>query len=232
MTERGAKSVTRQADEFHVSASSMRWQGNDMIITIDEHCAPVPFRLRGKVTLTADHIYDDPVPLDANGKHHWQVVAPHARVKVELNHPHLSWSGSAYHDMNWGEEPLEKGFKQWSWLRATTSRGTEVLYDLERFDGTHFNFGKRFKDGVITERNVPQNFSLRSGLWGMSRTVASEQPPELLATLEDAPFYTRNHVALTLDGKRCEAYHESLSLTRFSHPVVQLMLPFKMPRIA
>jgi carotenoid 1,2-hydratase len=232
MTERSVKSVMRQADEFQVSASSMRWNDNIMTITIDEYCAPLPFRLRGRVTLTVDQFYNDPVPLDASHKHYWQAVAPQARVKIELDSPNLSWSGSAYHDMNWGDEPLEKGFRDWTWLRATTSRGTQVLYNLERHDGTRFNFGRCFNDGMITQRAVPQNFSLRGGMWGMSRTVASEQPPELLAKLEDTPFYTRNHVALTLDGVRCEAYHESLSLTRFSNPIVQLMLPFRMPRIA
>lgn len=64
----------------------------------------------------------------------------------------------------------------------------------------------------------------------MIRDVNSELPPVLLATLEDTPFYTRNHIELTHEGERCEAYHESLSLDRFTHPVVQMMLPFRMPR--
>jgi carotenoid 1,2-hydratase len=232
MTERGQKSTSRDADQFHVGASSMTWNGDVMSINIDEHCAPLPFRLRGEVSLTADQIYVAPVQLDGEGKHHWQAVAPHGRVHVELEHPQLSWSGTAYHDMNWGDEELEKGFKQWSWLRATTKRGTEVLYDVERNDGTRFSFRKCFNAGVIANRCVPPTLPLRKGFWGMSRNVASEKPPELLATLEDAPFYTRNHIALSLDGARCEAFHESLSLTRFSHPLVQLMLPFRMPRLA
>jgi carotenoid 1,2-hydratase len=37
-------------------------------------------------------------------------------------------------------------------------------------------------------------------------------------------------VALTLDGQSFDAVHESLSLDRFVHPVMQLMLPFRMPR--
>jgi carotenoid 1,2-hydratase len=35
---------------------------------------------------------------------------------------------------------------------------------------------------------------------------------------------------MQLYGKSCEAFHESLSLTRFTYPVVQMMLPFRMPR--
>jgi carotenoid 1,2-hydratase len=84
----------------------------------------------------------------------------------------------------------------------------------------------------VQTREVPEPKPLQRGLWGMSREVNSETAPLLIAKLEDAPFYTRNHVSMTLDGKPCEAYHESLSLDRFVHPVVQLMLPFRMPRRA
>ena len=38
--------------------------------------------------------------------------------------------------MNWGDEPLEHGFHRWTWLRANTEQGTEVLYDVERRDGS------------------------------------------------------------------------------------------------
>jgi carotenoid 1,2-hydratase len=64
----------------------------------------------------------------------------------------------------------------------------------------------------------------------MSRAVASEGPPTLVATLEDAPFYTRNHVRVRYDGEWQDAFHESLSLERFANPLVQRMLPFRMPR--
>ena len=208
----------------------MVWDGDTLTITIHERCSPLPLPLRGVVRLGANNIYNAPVQLDAQGNHHWQAVGPHARVSVEMETPGLRWQGAAYHDMNWGDEPLERGFRHWTWARANTRHGTEVLYDVERRDGSRFSFGRCFNTGVVTERTVPQAHPLNRGLWGMTRAVSSEAPPQLISTLEDAPFYTRNHVGLTLDGQRCEAYHESLSLDRFMHPVVQLMLPFRMPR--
>jgi carotenoid 1,2-hydratase len=232
MTERGVKHMSRNAQQFTVGPSSMTCDGNGMTITIDETCMPLPFALRGSVRLTSDIFYDAPVALDDQSKHYWQAVTPHARVVVEIQKPKLKWSGFAYHDMNWGEEPLEAKFKNWTWLRANTQNGTQVLYEVERNDGSQLSFGRCFQNGIVTERNVPTRHKLHSGLWGMRREVNSESTPQLLTPLEDAPFYTRNHIAMTLDGKPCEAYHESLSLTRFANPIVQSMLPFRMPRIS
>jgi carotenoid 1,2-hydratase len=50
---------------------------------------------------------------------------------------------------------------------------------------------------------------------------------EGLKTLEDLPFYTRSQI-LTEAGS---FMHESLDLTRFCQPWVQLLLPFRMPRM-
>jgi carotenoid 1,2-hydratase len=232
MTERGARHVMRQPHHFAVGRSTMSWDENGIAIAINEHCAPLPFPLRGRVILIPGNCYDAPVALDTGGRHHWQAVAPSAKIAVEFSNPKLAWSGAAYHDMNWGEEPLEQAFRQWTWLRTNTTRGTEVLYDVERKDGSRFAFGRCFRDGSVTERFVPDRYPLRRGVWGMSREVRSEAPPRLIATLEDAPFYTRNRVGLTLDGVECEAFHESLSLDRLVNPIVQMMLPFRMPRLA
>ena len=232
MTERGATHVMRDAKKFSVGPSSMSWEEDDLIIEINERCMPLPFALRGRVRLTPGQCYDAPVAIDAHNKHFWHAVAPHARVTVEFEKPDLSWSGAGYHDMNWGEEPLEQGFKKWTWLRAKTQAGTHVLYDVERRDGSNFSFGSCFKDGLAIERDVPPAYDLGRGFWGMARTVHSEAKPRLISTLEDAPFYTRNHVQMTLDHVPCEAFHESLSLDRFVNPIVQMMLPFRMPRRA
>ena len=232
MTERGITRVARTAQQFTVGPSSMMWNGNELTIDIHERCVPLPFPLHGKVRLSAPALYNAPVQLDDKGLHHWQAVAPQSRVTVEMDTPALKWSGPSYCDMNWGEEPLDRGFRQWTWARANSSRGTEVIYSVERRDGSRFSFGRGFNAGNVVERSIPENHALPRGFWGMTRTVMSEAPPRLIATLEDSPFYTRNHIGLTLDGEQCEAYHESLSLDRFMNPVVQLMLPFRMPRFA
>jgi carotenoid 1,2-hydratase len=210
----------------------MVWDDAGLTVAVNERCVPIPRRLAGTVRFIPGTLYNAPVGLDAVGRHFWQAVAPHGRVEVEFQDPDLAWSGNAYHDMNWGSEPLEDGFRHWTWARTATPVGTDVLYDVTRRNGSQLCFGRRFADGVVSECDVPPVHQLKKGIWGMSREVRSESPPQLLSTLEDAPFYTRNHVLLGLDGKACEAYHESLSLDRFIHPVTQVMLPFRMPRRA
>ena len=52
----------------------------------------------------------------------------------------------------------------------------------------------------------------------------------VLKTLEDAPFYARSVISAKLLGEPVTLMHESLSLDRFKMPIVQAMLPFRMPR--
>ena len=232
MTERGVKRVVREQERLAIGPSSMEWNGRTLTILVNERCAPLPLALRGRITFEPSEIYDQPVPLDEDGRHQWQAVAPHGRITAELESPRLNWSGSGYHDMNWGDEPLEDRFSEWTWLRTHTNRGTEVLYDLNRKDGSRLTFGRRFEQGKVTNKDCAPRHAMRKGFWGMQQHVLSEAPAALLDSLEDAPFYTRNRVAITIGGQRCEAFQESLSLDRFAHPMVQLMLPFRMPRLA
>jgi carotenoid 1,2-hydratase len=53
----------------------------------------------------------------------------------------------------------------------------------------------------------------------------------VVQTLEDAPFYARSVVASQLQGESVNAVHESLSLDRFRSGWVQVLLPFRMPRV-
>jgi carotenoid 1,2-hydratase len=232
MTERGQSHVSRDATRFTVGPSSMHWNNNVLEIQIDERCSPLPWRLRGQIMLRPAALHATPVMLSERGQHFWQAVAPEAHVDVSFESPRLKWSGFAYHDMNWGDEPLERGFREWTWARAKMQTGTRVIYDATLRNGNRNIFGIEFSGETQRGCSVPELDELSKAFWRMQRPVRSERAPRLISTLEDAPFYTRNHVALELDGARCEAVHESLSLDRFVHPVTQLMLPFKMPRKA
>jgi carotenoid 1,2-hydratase len=230
MTERGQSHVSRDATAFTVGVSSMRWNNDALEIDVDERCSPLPFRLRGHISLRPAALNPTSVMLAERGQHYWQAIAPEARVEVAFEEPRLQWSGHAYHDMNWGAEPLEMGFREWSWARAKTQTGTRVIYDATLRDGDRNSFALEFSGDMQRSYEAPDLHELQKGFWRMRRPVRSGKPPKLLSTLEDAPFYTRNHIALELDGAPCEAVHESLSLDRFIHPVTQWMLPFKMPR--
>ncbi|MGJ0206867.1 hypothetical protein, partial [Streptococcus pyogenes] len=54
--------------------------------------------------------------------------------------------------------------------------------------------------------------------------------PKVTKTWVDAPFYARSALSTRLFGEDVHAVHESLSLGRFRSPIVQGMLPFRMPR--
>jgi carotenoid 1,2-hydratase len=64
----------------------------------------------------------------------------------------------------------------------------------------------------------------------MERETRSEGDAEVVKTLEDTPFYTRSELRTTLLGERTRAMHESLSMPRFTSPLTQILLPFRMPR--
>ena len=210
----------------------MEWRGDSLVVHITEVCSPLPFPLRGTIKLHPAQMYAAPIVLDSPARHRWQAVAPLARIEVDMQSPCMKWSGTAYHDMNWGSVPLESSFRGWSWLRTHTEHGTTVFYDVTERDGTQRTFGRNFKNGAVSEQHVPQLQALPRGFWGMPRSINSEAKPKLLETLEDAPFYTRNRASITYDNRICEAVHESLSLDRFTNPIVQMMLPFRMPRRA
>jgi carotenoid 1,2-hydratase len=52
----------------------------------------------------------------------------------------------------------------------------------------------------------------------------------VVSLLEDSPFYARTLLRVRTEEGEADAFHESLSLARFRNPVVQAMLPFRMPR--
>ncbi|MFO1123752.1 MAG: hydratase [Hyphomicrobiales bacterium] len=233
MTERGRRSVTRKPDRFVVGPSRMQWRDGVLVIDIDEVTVPIPGRLRGQVRLRPRQIFGHTETLDAESLHRWRPVSPVAEVEADFSSPRLAWSGDGYHDMNWGSAPLENSFADWTWSRATTRSGAHVTYDTIRRDGSRNAFALRFQEnGSVEHEAVPASHALPRGFWRMQRHAHSEGNARLVSTLEDAPFYARSLVEAQIGGERVTAFHESLSLTKFSMPLIQAMLPFRMPRRA
>ncbi len=175
-----------------------------------------------------------PMSLDPDDRHQWTPVWPECRVAIDFQSPRWRWSGAAYFDHNTGQEPLEKAFDSWFWLRTHNRRGTAVLYDTRLRDGSERQMALRFgHEGEIEQLPSPPRVQLPRGLWGVSRPSRSEGgQARLVQRWEDTPFYTRSLVETRLMDEVGIAVHESLSLRRFSSPIVQLMLPFRMPRRA
>ncbi|MFG6414994.1 carotenoid 1,2-hydratase [Roseateles sp. DC23W] len=231
MTERGTGQVQRSATQLRIGASRLAWgAGGDLLIDVDEWTAPWPQRLRGRIHLQTGALPGRAFALDAAGRHHWQPISPGARVALDFEAPQLRWQGDAYMDANHGTRPLERDFDSWQWSRSALGDGcSRVLYDVRGADGHERALALRFAaDGDISALPLAPRQALPDTAWGIARGSRGNRPPEVAATLESGPFYSRSLLRDAVDGSL--SVHESLSLQRFRQPWVQALLPFRMPR--
>ena len=236
MTERGEDAVVRDADSMTIGPSSLRWEGDALVIEIAETTPWLRRRVRGTIRIMPDALVDRPLALGRSERHFWWPVAPCARIEVTLDEPDLRWQGQGYCDMNVGAEPIENGFAHWDWSRATLKDGrTVVLYDLKPRDGAPASLAVQFdpRSGV-KEIALPEPAALRPTLWLIGRRTRADRDARVNVhrTYEDTPFYARSALRTQLFGESVEAMHESLSLDRLRSPIVQFMLPYRMPREA
>ncbi len=180
------------------------------------------------------HVFDRFVDLEPGGQHRWRPIAPFASIEVNFQNPALKWSGTAYFDMNIGQEPLETAFERWDWSRAETDDGGAIiLYDVTPRESPRNCIAHRFRpDGHVEPFAPPAAVRLGTTKWGIKRASHSEDhtATKVVRTLEDTPFYARSLLQTVLDGQRATAVHESLDLNRFRRNWVQMLLPFRMPR--
>ena len=231
MTERGRRHVSRNDVRFTIGPSSMRWEDGALVIDIDEVTVPLPSRLRGRVRLTPSALCAHEVNLDRDGRHVWRPVAPFSRIEAEFEKPRLSWSGVGYHDSNWGAVPLEESFDSWVWSRAAKRDGAAIIYDTVLKDGSTAAFALDIaSDGSVREAAAPARQDMPGTFWRMARHMRAAAPFKTVSLLEDLPFYARTLLRVQTEEGEADAFHESFSLGRFANPVVQLMLPFRMPR--
>jgi carotenoid 1,2-hydratase len=231
MTERGGRSLEREASSIAVGPSSMAWNGDRLEIAIDEWAVPLPRRIRGTIVIDAGPVFSAVHPLDPEGRHRWRPILPFARARLHMEVPGMAWEGPAYVDTNDGDEPLESGFRYWTWSRAARPDGSTVFYDVETRHGTQRSIALALgADGSAVEARRPPFRTLPPTLWGVRRSVRSEAAPAAVRGFEDAPFYTRTGVDTVIGGQTCPTVCESVDLDRFGEPWVQALLPFRMPR--
>jgi carotenoid 1,2-hydratase len=233
MTERGTADLQRTSDTLGIGPSSVRWDGDCLAFDIEEVGAVFGEKVRGTVKVYPEALVASGFQLDSEGRHRWQPIATRSRIEVVFQKPGISWSGDAYVDSNFGSEPMENRFREWQWSRAHGDRGTAVFYEGTRLDGSSFALSLNIdRQGVPHLAEMPKLVRLRPTGWLMPRSTRSEGDATVVKTWEDAPFYSRSTLGTRLHGENVMAVHESLSLTRFISPVVQFMLPFRMPRRA
>lgn len=170
LTERGRGSVRRDASHLAIGPSALSWDGDALTIDITEVSAPLPARIRGQVRVHPAALTGHTVLLDAEGRHRWSPIAPHARVEVALQRPALRWAGTGYFDSNAGCGPLEDAFMRWDWSRAPLRDGTAILYDVARCDGGTTAVALRVgRSGAVEPFDLPPPVPLPSTRWRVAR---------------------------------------------------------------
>ena len=233
MTERRANAIGRSENELVIGPSCVDWDGETLTFRIDEITTPFPSRLQGVVRVYPSALTRESFALDAAGCHRWRPIAPCSRVQVEFRRPATRWLGEGYFDINHGDMPLERDFSGWQWSRAGTRKGTVVSYDTSARGSDNTNLSLRFdRTGAVDYLDLPPRSKLPPTGWRIARTARgdAQQSISVKRTLEDAPFYARSQLSAKLFGEATDVMHESLSLDRFRMPIVQAMLPFRMPR--
>ena len=249
MTEDAIGLDARSANELRCGGSRIAWVGDELHLEIDEGRPWTGKSVRGRVVLRPSERFGPELTIDGAGRHRWYPVAPRAPVVVELDAPQLRFEGHAYHDANWGDEPLEAAFRDWDWCRfdfddearAAGAPEAAIIYDTRGPSGALQRHCLRIDAGVMQpwESAHWERRALEMTGWKIPRTAKLPAHSELVSrrVLENTPFYARSLVdlELTADGGdlrplRAHGVHEQLDMRRFVATSTQLMLPFRMRR--
>ncbi len=235
MTDRGRGALRQSADMLQVGPSSMRWDGDRLVIEVNEVSSPpLVSRVRGTITLHPEVLFGQTHDLTPDGRHRWQPFAPIARIDVALDPGH-HWTGHGYFDSNYGTHALEDDFNYWTWGRFPHKGGTRCFYDAILRDGQTQSVALHFHpDGRSAHVTPPPRARIARSLWAVRRETRADagfQPHQELAML-DAPFYTRSAMRTCIDGEQATGVHEALDLRRYAQPLLKPMLALRVPRRA
>jgi carotenoid 1,2-hydratase len=237
MTERARRHMRRSAHEFTIGPSGLAWDGNALTIHINERGMPLPHPVRGTVRVHPSALCTFSTALDDGGLHRWGPLAAVSEVEVEFERPRMRWRGHAYFDSNEGDEPIDRPFIEWDWARAPLRDGrTAVVYDVRQkpeVGGGDRVLALRFApDGSVADFDPPPRRALPPTRWRMRPSMRSDADAPLVRrqVLEDTPFYARALLEAQLAGEPVLAMHETLDVRRLRMPLVQSLLPWRMPR--
>ena len=235
MTERSLQHCHRDAQQFTMGPSQLRWDGQALVIDINEVGVPFPHRVKGQVRVHPHRLFNFSTAIDSQGLHHWGPISPSARVEVHLASPAQNWQGTGYLDSNEGDEPIDRSCREWDWSRSPMQDGsTAVIYDIQGKtpQGDKLLALRFTPQGEVLPFVAPARQPIPSTLWQLSRRMRSDGGVRVAEQLEDTPFYQRALLQSQLLGEQVLSFHESITMSRLVSPVVQAMLPFRMPRRA
>lgn len=235
MTDRGQQALRLSEDSFQVGPSSFNWDGDRLVIDLNEISTPHGQRIAGTVTIHPEHVSSIEVPLKEDGSHIWRPFAPSSRIEVDIARPGWKWSGHGYFDANFGTAALEADFSYWTWARLPHRGGTTSFYDATRRDGSDLEVALHFgADGSVSEIEAPPKTRLARSLWAVRRETRADAgyAPRQVKHMLDAPFYSRSAIRTKLHGEEVVGVHEALDLNRFRSPLLMPMLAVRVPRRA
>lgn len=233
MTDRGETALRQSRDTLTIGPSAMRWDGDSLVIDVNEIATPHGSRISGTVKVHPSAITSVELPLAKDGSHVWRPFAPTARIEVDLKRPGWQWNGHGYFDANFGTAALEDDFSYWTWARLPVKGGSACLYDADRRDGTTLAAGFRFAaDGAAEELEMPPKARLSRSLWALKRETRADAgyQPHQVKHMLDAPFYNRAGIRTKINGEETTGVHEALDLNRFRSPFLKPMLAVRVPR--
>ena len=231
LAERAITDHDREATGMTIGASTMRWDGDRLVVAIDERTTPLGRPLRGTVVLHPEAHSGLELSIDERGDHRWWPVAPLARIEVDFTAPCVRFSGHGYHDANAGRVPLEDAFDRWSWSRARTPDAALMTYDVSCTSGAERSHAFRVTaQGVVEELEGCHRTSMSRTVWGLDRQARVDPGARarVVRSLEDGPFYARSLIETTLGGRAVLAIHETLAAQRLRKRWVRFCTAFRM----
>ncbi|MCS6623127.1 carotenoid 1,2-hydratase [Roseibacterium beibuensis] len=233
MTDRGSEALGLSRDRLQIGPSAMVWEGDKLIVEIDELSTPHAQKLQGRVIVRPSALTSVELPLTDCGTHIWRPFAPKADIEVQLNRPGWTWSGHGYFDANFGTRALEADFSYWTWGRFPLSDGAACFYDATRRDGSDLAVAIGFgEDGTPRPIEMPPKATLPRPFWQVRRETRADHgyTPRQVKPMLDAPFYNRSAVQTKINGEETIGVHEALDLDRFRGPWLMPMLAVRVPR--
>jgi len=236
MTERPQHVVRPEASQLGIGPSSVRWVGDCLVIDIEEHDKRigVPWQRTALQGRSASGPRCSMINRSRSTPPATICGTASARVRgsrLRCANRALRWKGSAYLDSNRGNELLEKAFVSGIGPGAHLGRDVAVFYEGAAAMAPPspvrcalMPLGSRMK------RSCRRSRLYRIPIGNERRTRADRGFATVRRTWEDVPFYTRSTVHARIYGEKVVATQGLLSLDRFCSPIVQIMLPFRMPR--
>jgi carotenoid 1,2-hydratase len=237
LDERAIRPDDRGPTLLTIGHSTMRWDGDRLVIDLDERTTPAPiynpFRrpVRGRVVVHPEAMPGLELAIDAQGAHRWWPVAPLARIEVDLREPAVKFSGHGYHDANTGDAPLESSFDTWGWSRARADDVACLTYDVRCASGAELNHAFTVDArGSVRPLERTWRTPLARSSWGLARHARVDlgEGARIERSLEDGPFYTRSLVGTRLMGQPVLAVHETLAAHRLRRRWVRFCTTYRM----